>query len=307
VVVLLSAMAVKLSQAFTVREFPQPGYSTKSLKERPRSGVFEVVMKLNRWIVAGMITGAAGMAEAQIQGYTDTEKLPGVPWGVHDPTRPQPRVIETAGAVSIKPPSDAIVLFDGKNLDAWTQDNGPAKWDVKDGSLVVTKNMLQSKQSFGAIQLHFEWRLPAGRPVSGQKGGNSGIFLMGLYEIQVLQSNKNPTYPDGQAGSFYGQLPPLVNATSPQGEWNSYDIAFEPPVYKDGKVEKPAKATILHNGVFVQNGEVFLGPTKHKELAHYPPTHPETAPLQIQDHGDPMEYRNIWVRPLGKRDQPAQP
>jgi hypothetical protein len=300
-------MATKLGQAFTVLEFPQPGCSKKSLKEAVRRGVFGVVMKLNRWIFAGMMTGAAGIANAQVQGYTDTEKLPGVPWGVHDPTRPQPRVIETAGAVSIKPPSDAKVLFDGKSLDTFTQDGGPAKWDVKDGSLVVTKGSIETKESFGAIQLHFEWRLPAGRPVKGQQGGNSGMFLMGLYEIQVLQSNKNPTYPDGQAGSLYGQLPPLVNATSPQGEWNSYDVAFEPPVYKDGKVEKPAKVTVIHNGVVVQHGELFLGPTQHRALASYPATHPESAPISIQDHGDPMEYRNIWVRPLGQRDQPAKP
>ena len=243
----------------------------------------------------------------KIHGYKDTEKLPGVPWGVHDPDRPQPPVITTAGAVSVKPPSDATVLFDGKNLDAFTQGGGPATWEIKDGALVVGKKDLFTKDSFGAIQLHFEWRLPAGRKVDGQSGGNSGMFLMGLYEIQVLQSNNNPTYPDGQAGSFYGQLPPLVNATSPQGEWNSYDIAFEPPVYKDGKVEKPAKATIIHNGVFVQNGELFLGPTQHKKLASYPDKHPESAPIRIQDHNDPMEYRNIWVRPLGKRDPGAKP
>lgn len=253
-----------------------------------------------------MMAGAAGIANAQVKGYTDTEKLPGVPWGVHDPTRPQPRVIETAGAVAIKPPSDAIVLFDGKNLDAFTQNGGPAKWNVKDGSLIVTKGGIETKQSFGAIQLHFEWRLPADRKVDGQSGGNSGMFLMGLYEIQVLQSHKNPTYPDGQAGSLYGQLPPLVNATAPQGEWNSYDVAFEPPVYQDGKVEKPAKVTVIHNGVVVQHGEVFLGPTQHKALAKYPATHPESAPISIQDHGDPMEFRNIWVRPLGQRDQPAK-
>jgi hypothetical protein len=216
-------------------------------------------------------------------------------------------VVTTAGAVSIKPPSDAIVLFDGTNLDAFTQNGGPATWPIKDGTFAVGKKDIQTKESFGAIQLHFEWRLPAGRKVDGQSGGNSGMFLMGLYEIQVLQSNNNPTYPDGQAGSFYGQLPPLVNATSPQGEWNSYDIAFEPPVYKDGKVEKPAKATIFHNGVFVQNGELFLGPTQHKKLASYPEKHPETGPIRIQDHNDPMEYRNIWVRPLGKRDAGAKP
>ena len=278
------------------------------MKDHPGYGVFYVVKKLNRWMFAGMIAGSAGMAQGQeIKGYTDTEKLPGVQWGVHDPTRPQPRIVETAGAVVVKPPSDAMVLFDGKNLDAWTQNGGPVSWEAKDGVLAVGKKDIQTKESFGAIQLHFEWRLPAGRKVDGQGGGNSGFFLMGLYEIQVLQSHNNKTYPDGQAGSLYGQLPPMVNATSPQGEWNSYDVAFEPPVYKDGKVEKAAKVTVIHNGVVVQHGELYLGPTQHKKLASYPGKHLETGPIRIQDHNDPMEFRNIWVRPLGQRDQPAKP
>ena len=168
--------------------------------------------------------------------------------------------------------------------------------------MVAASKDIQSKQSFGAVQMHFEWRLPADRPVKGQSGGNSGVFLMGLYEVQVLQSHNNPTYPDGQAGSLYGQLPPLVNATAPQGEWQSYDLTFTPPVYEDGKVTQPAKLTLFHNGVVVQNGESYLGPTEHRKLASYPETHPATAPLRLQFHGDPMEFRNFWVRPLGKRD-----
>ena len=255
-------------------------------------------MKVNSWVIAAAVA-TCGVTQAEIHGYPDDPKLPGVPYVVHDPARPQPRVVETAGAVCMKPPSDAIVLFDGTSHDAWTPG-----WVVKDGAMVATDKNIQSKQSFGAIQLHFEWRLPAGRPVDGQKGGNSGVFLMGLYEIQVLQSHHNPTYPDGQAGALYGQLPPLVNATSPQGEWQSYDVAFEPPVDEGGKVARPAKVTISHNGVVVQHGESYLGPTKHRKLTSYPATHPETAPLTLQFHGDPVEYRNMWVRPLGKRDQP---
>ncbi len=239
---------------------------------------------------------SCGVASAEIHGYPDGPKLPGVPYSVHDPARPQPPVVVPAGAVVVKPPSDATVLFDGTSLDAWTPG-----WEIKDGAMVAKGKDISSKESFGAIQLHFEWRLPAGRKVDGQGGGNSGVFLMGLYEVQVLQSHDNPTYPDGQAGAMYGQLPPLVNATLPQGEWQSYDIAFEPPVYEDGKVVKPAKLTVMHNGVFVQNGESYLGPTQHRVLAHYPDKHPETAPLRLQFHGDPMEYRNMWVRPLGSR------
>ncbi|GAA5125167.1 DUF1080 domain-containing protein [Luteolibacter yonseiensis] len=243
------------------------------------------------------LTMTASNAQNKIHGYPDGPKLPGVPYVVHDPARPQPRIIETAGAVVVKPPSDAIVLFDGKSLDAWTPG-----WKIQDGSMVAADRDIQSKQSFGAVQMHFEWRLPKDRKVDGQGGGNSGVFMMGLYEVQVLQSNNNKTYPDGQAGSLYGQLPPLVNATSPQGDWNSYDITFVPPVYEDGKVTTPAKITIFHNGVCVQNGESYLGPTEHRKLASYPAKHPETAPLKLQFHGDPMEYRNMWIRPLGKRD-----
>jgi hypothetical protein len=237
------------------------------------------------------------MAQAEIKGYSNTEKIPGVPYCVHDPARPQPAIVQTAGAVEVKPPSDAIVIFDGKSVDAWEN-----PWPIKDGAMVATENDTQTKQSFGAIQLHFEWRLPAGRGVNGQAGGNSGIFLMGLYEVQVLQSHENMTYPDGQAGSMYGQLPPLVNATSPQGEWQSYDLTFEPPVYENGKAIRPAKLFLFHNGVVVQNGESYLGPTQHKKLATCPENHPKTGPLRLQFHGDPIEYRNMWVRPILPRE-----
>ncbi len=247
---------------------------------------------------------ATGVLQAEEGlGYQDTPMIPGTPYHVHDGTRPQPRIVETAGAVVIKPPSDATVLFDGTSLDAWTSNGGQAAWEIKDGAMIAKDKDIQTKEKFGAIQLHFEWRLEAGRPVKGQGGGNSGCFLMGLYEVQVLQSNGNKTYPDGQAGSLYGQLPPLVNATSPQGEWNSYDVTFVPPVYEDGKVKTPAKITIIHNGVVVQNGESYIGPTGHKNLASYPAQHPETGPLRLQFHGDPMQFRNFWIRPLGERDQ----
>ena len=255
-------------------------------------------MNVNRLMMVAA-SAACSVAQAEIKGYPNGPKLPGVPYSVHDPARPQPPIVKTGGAVSVKPPSDATVLFDGSSLDAWTPG-----WEIKDGVMVAAKHDIKSKQSFGAIQLHLEWRLPAGRKVDGQGGGNSGIFLMGLYEVQVLQGNGNMTYPDGQAGALYGQLPPLVNATAPQGEWQSFDIAFEPPIYENGKASKPAKVTVIHNGIVLQHGESYLGPTQHRVLASYPATHPEVAPLTLQFHGDPMEYRNLWVRPLGKRDQP---
>lgn len=263
-------------------------------------------MKTHSLLVLSGLLALPGMARAQEKslGFQDTPIIPGTEYHVHDGERPQPRVIETAGAVVVKPPSDAKVLFDGSNLDAWVSvKGGDAPWLVRDGAMIADKSDIRTKEEFGPVQVHFEWRLPAGRKVNGQGGGNSGVFLMGTYEVQVLQSHNNRTYPDGQAGALYGQLPPLVNATSPQGEWNSYDISFEPPVYKDGEVETPAKVTVIHNGVVLQHGEYYSGPTSHKSLARYPDTHPEKGPLRLQFHGDPVEYRNFWVRPLGERDQ----
>lgn len=263
-----------------------------------------MIMRLENWwkVFVFTIVGCAAHSFGNPAGKAGVP-IPGTDYPVHDYERPQPRVIETSGAVSVKAPSDAAVLFDGSGLDAFTSVKGEAAWEVKDGVMIARKRDLQTKESFGAIQLHFEWRIPKDRKVKAQKGGNSGCFLMGLYEVQVLQSNANPTYPDGQAGALYGQLPPLVNATSPHGDWNSYDIFFTPPVYSEGKLAMPAKVTVIHNGVVVQNGESFLGPTKHKTLAEYPAKHPEVGPLRFQFHGDPVEFKNMWVRPLGERNE----
>lgn len=213
-----------------------------------------------------------------------------------------PPVVETAGALEIKPPSDARVLFYGTNLDAWLAGGGknPPPWEVRDGVMIAKEKNIRSKQRFGAVQVHFEWRLPADRKVNGQSVRNSGVFFMGLHESQLFQSHNNQTYPDGQAASLYRQLPPLVNATSPQGEWNSYDITLLPPVYEDGKVITPAKVMVIHNGVVAQNGESYIGPSVYRKLTKYPKYHPEIEPLVLQFHGDPLEYRNFWVRSLGK-------
>lgn len=276
----------------------------KWLKDGESGSVLCCVMKQTFFLIACNSFIGTGLLFAQISGYKDTPIISGTTYHVHDNERPQPRVIQAAGAVEVKPPSDAVLLFDGKNTDAWASvSGGEASWEVKDGVLVAGGADIRTKQEFGAMQLHFEWRLPADRKVNGQGGGNSGIFLMNLYEIQILQSHNNKTYPDGQAAALYGQLPPLVNATSPQGEWNSYGITFTPPVYKGEKVVTPAKVTVIHNGVIVQNNEPFTGPSTHRQIATYPPKHPATGPLRLQFHGDPMEFRNIWVRPLGARDQ----
>jgi len=237
----------------------------------------------------------------------NTPTIPGTPYVVHDGTRPQPRIVEKTQAVTVKAPSDAIVLFDGKNLDSWVSSDGSApQFIIKDGVMVANGANVRTKQEFNDVQVHLEWRLPAERKVKGQHGGNSGIFLMGLYEIQILQSHNNKTYPDGQATAIYGQTPPLVNATAPQGEWQSYDIIFHAPKYKDGKLTSPAYATVIHNGIVTHSHKDFHGPTLHKRLTKYPETHPEKAPISLQWHSDPLEYRNIWVRELTDYDETAK-
>ena len=230
--------------------------------------------------------------------YPDAPLIPGSDYTVHDTTRPQPRKVETKGAVSVTAPSDASILFDGTNTDAWTGD-----WAVKDGILIASKGKFETKQKFGDCQIHLEYRIPADRKVKGQGGGNSGVFLMGKYEVQVLESHTNKTYPDGQAGAMYGQYPPLVNPATAQGEWQSYDIIFKAPISKDGEVVTPAQVTVLFNGVVVQAAQDYLGPSTHKKNTSYPKNHPEKGPIALQWHGDPIEYRNIWIRDLGDYDQ----
>lgn len=198
------------------------------------------------------------------------------------------------------PPSDAIVLFDGKDLSKWqSAKGGDAKWDVKDGAMVVTKTgNIQTKEGFGDCQLHIEWATPAEVKGEGQGRGNSGIFFMGRYEVQVLDSYENKTYFHGQAGSLYKQHVPLVNASKKPGEWQTYDIIFHAPKFnEDGSVKQAGRATVLHNGVIVQDHAKILGTTTHIGAPKYE-KHEDKLPISLQDHGDPVRYRNIWIRPL---------
>jgi hypothetical protein len=242
-------------------------------------------------------------------GYDDTPQLPGSPWRVHDNTRPYPHVV-TPGQDS-SAPSDAIVLFDGsaKSLrQNWTGRDDKASWElVEGGAMRVNRSgNIRTRAEFGDCQLHVEWRSPHPAKGSSQGRGNSGVFLMGRYEVQVLDSFENPSYPDGQAAALYGQTPPLVNACRRPGEWQSYDILFTAPRFDgDGKLVSPAYATVLHNGVCVHHHRVLLGPTSHKRLPGYR-EHPPQGPIHLQDHGDPVEYRNIWVRALLGYDRPAK-
>jgi hypothetical protein len=222
------------------------------------------------------------------------------PWKVHDMNRPLPEVITPAERPG-QPPSDAVILFDGKDLSNWVseKDGSDAKWKVKNGYMEVVKKTgnIRTRQAFGNCQLHVEWASPAKVKGSGQDRGNSGVFLMSNYEVQVLDSYNNRTYADGQAGAVYGQSPPLVNVCRPPGQWQSYDIIFHRPIFKNGKVARPATITVLHNGVVVQDHFVIEGATVWKKRAKYHP-HADKMPLMLQDHNHPVRYRNIWIREL---------
>ena len=228
-------------------------------------------------------------------GYTDTPFLPGGKWRVHDKFRPRPAVVAPpAEGPFTLPPADAVVLFNGKNTDAWTR-----PWKIEDGAMVVTKGLgsNDTREKFGDIQLHLEFATPAEVKGSGQGRGNSGVIIAGRYEIQVLDSYNSETYADGQCGAVYGQNPPLVNVCRKPGEWQAYDIFFTAPKFAaDGKLEKPAYVTVIHNGVLVQNHWEILWPVAHRDVNKYTPHGP--APLQLQDHNNPTRFRNIWVRPL---------
>lgn len=211
---------------------------------------------------------------------------------------PEPRLVE---APEGRPPSDAVVLFDGGDLDAWESVNGgPAEWHVEDGAMRVARGTgdIRTTESFCDVQLHVEWRSPPNdEGHDGQDRGNSGIFLQSRYEVQVLDSHDNPTYANGQAGSIYKQHLPLVNASRPPEEWQSYDIIFQAPVFADdGALRRPAHVTVLHNGVVVQNHAQIQGAT---EWIGYPSYEAhDCAPIQLQDHDADVSFRNIWVRPM---------
>lgn len=213
---------------------------------------------------------------------------------------PEPKVI-TPGNNVTDAPSDAIVLFDGKSASNWQHANGDAvKWLVANNTLTVQKDAgnIQTKQKFGDCQLHIEWRTPAEVSGEGQGRGNSGIFLMGRYEVQILDSYNNKTYSNGQAASIYKQHTPLVNACRKPGEWQSYDIIFTAPRFSDnGGVLEPARVTVMQNGVLVQNNVTIWGSTQYIGLPTYE-KHADKEPIVLQDHGNPTSFRNIWVREL---------
>jgi hypothetical protein len=245
-------------------------------------------------VIAGAAVCAAAGAWAEEFGYDDTPRLPNSPWRVHDRQRPQPPTIEP-GRDPAAPPSDAIVLFDGKDLSQW---DGGNPQGIEDGTINILKTgQLQSKRHFGDCQVHVEWASPAKADGGPMTWGNSGVLFFGKYELQIIESHACHIYADGIAGAVYGQTPPLVNVSRKPGEWQSYEIVFTAPRFDGGKLVEPARFTAFWNGVLVQYHTASLGPTKHKLLATYD-SQETTGPIVLQLHGSAVRFRNIWVRPL---------
>ncbi|MEY4384751.1 MAG: hypothetical protein RLY20_34 [Verrucomicrobiota bacterium] len=259
---------------------------------------------------------SALFALATLLSCAPTFAQPDPNWIDHDRARPLPPVV-TPGAVSTpekvgSAPSDAVVLFDGKDLSAWADMQGnPTKWIIRDGYMECVKGSgyIRTVQDFGDCQLHVEWATPSPAHGEGQGRGNSGVFFgRDRYEIQVLDCYGNKTYADGSAGSIYGQYPPLVNVCRPPGEWQTYDIIYTAPRFgADGKLLSPARITAFQNGVLIQNNVELTGPTSWINRAPYSP-HPVKQPIAFQDHGNPVRFRNVWVRELDKANtQPIKP
>jgi hypothetical protein len=238
-----------------------------------------------------------------ISGTPFTVNAQTTKWKAHDRSRPAPSEVDpgapgTENSMG-RAPADAIVLFDGKDLSRWMQKDGsPAKWKVADGYFQVVPKTgdIITRQPFGDMQLHVEFAEPSPPVGQDQDRGNSGVIIMGLYEIQVLDSYKSATYPDGQAGAVYGQYPPMVNASRPPGQWQTYDIVFRAPRFDaSSKLVRPAYVTVLQNGVLVQDHVEIRGPTATGEPYK---AHAENLPLELQDHNHPVRFRNIWLREL---------
>jgi len=262
-----------------------------------------VAVILGAALAAGVDT-VAPAAETQVGadglGYVDTPLLPNSKWRVHDRARPQPpKVAPGTGDLSTTPPADAVVLFDGKDLSQW---DGAKAEGIEEGCINILKaGELRSKKHFGDCQVHVEWATPAKADGNNLRWGNSGVLLMGLYEIQVLESHDSHIYADGNAGAIYGQYPPLVNPARKPGQWQSFDIVFAAPRFEGDKLLRPAYVTVFYNGVLVQCHRPILGTMAHRRVATYD-TKASAGPLGLQQHGSAVCYRNIWVRPIKLED-----
>ena len=250
--------------------------------------------------LAAMACTACVNLSAQQKEYPQPEKMPP---GMSEYWTPQPKIVTPGDIKTNSAPSDAIVLFDGKDLSAWESTNGqPAQWTVHDGVFTVNKKTgdIQTKQKFNNYQLHIEWCVPENITGTSQGRGNSGIFMQGMYEVQLLDCYNNETYVNGQTGSIYKQTPPLANAMRKPCEWNVFDIIYTAPIFKeDGTYRVPPSITVIQNGIVLHNNTTILGTT---EYIGFPKVVPHGAgPIILQSHGDPSEpisFRNIWLREL---------
>ena len=253
--------------------------------------------QLQTMATALAVSAAASAVWAGLYGDTPDAKHA---WAVHDNNRPRPPIITADPG---KPPSDAVVLFDGSSLDAWLDKDGkPCRWAVIDGAMQVVPGTgeVQTKASFGDCQLHIEFATPTKVEGSSQGRGNSGVFLMGMHEIQVLDCFDNDTYPDGQCSSVYAENPPLVNACRKPGEWQTYDIVFHQPIWDGETLKHPGTVTVIHNGVLTQDNWEFEGLSTHCQRRPLKP-YATKLPLKLQDHNNPMRFRNIWIREIPSR------
>ena len=262
-------------------------------------------------VVTTAIMSSLGVGVVRSQqaptGYDDTPMQPDGRWKVHDGKRPRPTIVAPGPFVSLEPPADAIVLLGKANdLSHWQMSGGAAvTWPIADGVISSGKGLIRTKQEFSDVQLHVEFATPEKVVGNSQDRGNSGVFLAGVFEIQVLDSYDNVSYADGQAAAMYGQHPPLVNASRGPGQWQSYDIVFTAPRFDGTTLKTPAIVTVFHNGVLVHNARPFWGPTAHKQIAPYSPANAR-GPIRLQDHGNPVRFRNIWVRDLASEGQPGR-
>ena len=261
-------------------------------------------------IIFAVIAGSAFAQQEYRPGYTDTPFIPGSSWRVHDRDRPQPPIVAPGrGDLGVTPPADAIILFDGNNFDQWVRSDGtaPSNDVIQDGAFCVSKTgNIRTREEFGDLQLHIEWRTPAVEEgADPMRQGNSGVFLMGEFEIQILESNETWIYADGNAGAIYGQFPPLVNPARKPLEWQSFQIFFTAPRFEGeatGKALKaPAYVTVLFNGVLVQHHQEILGSSRHRDVPGPYQVGRERGAISLQFHGAPVEFRNIWIRPLPER------
>jgi hypothetical protein len=269
-------------------------------------------MKTPRFLTA--IVTSLALAALALAAARPAPRFPNSPYTLHDDTRPKPRIATPADSFSqnAKPPSDATLLFDGKDASKWLNNrNQPAAWRIDPEGYIESGRGLggiHTRDAFADFQLHLEFATPEKPQGTSQERGNSGILFNGMYEVQILDNFNNPTYADGAVGALYGQTPPLVNASRPPGAWQTYDIIFESPRWNAaGELQKKAAATVLLNGILLHLRREFLaptdgiGPTPYNSLGAYKPHAPEIT-IELQDHANPVRFRNIWLRPIGEYD-----